>query len=227
MSISCVIPAYNEAARIGTVLRAAAGHPALAEVIVVDDGSADGTAEVAAAVPGVRLIRQPRNMGKTAALAAGIAAAGGRHLMFLDADLTGLLPAHLTALAAPVVGGRADVAVSLRGNAPGLWRAIGLDYISGERVLPRAPLAARLEELHALPRFGFEVWLNRIWIAEAARVAVVRWPAVASPLKSAKRGALRGAADDVRMLRDIFRVIPPTEALGQIRALRRQRVAAH
>ena len=223
-ALSCIVPAFNEATRIGAVLEALRGHPALAEVIVVDDGSTDGTDAVAGAMPGVTLLRQPRNSGKTAALAAGIAAARAPHLMFLDADLQGLRPDHVTALAAPVLAGRADVAISLRGNAPGLWHRLGIDYISGERVLPRAMLAGRLHELDGLPRFGFEVWLNRIWIGSGGGVAVVPWPEVRSPLKSEKRGRWAGMRDDARMMGDIFQSVGVLQTVGQIAALRRLRV---
>lgn len=221
--ISCIIPAWNEAARIGSVLQATAHHPDLAEVIVVDDGSTDGTAEIAEAHPGIRLIRQPVNGGKTAALVAGIAAAQAEILMFLDADLLGLSPADISALAHPVLTGRSQVSISLRGNAPGLWRRIGLDYISGERVLPRALLAGRDEELLRLPRFGFEVHLNRLWLAEAYRIAVVDWSGVASPTKARKAGLWRGIRGDALMMRDIFRVLPPHQALDQISRMRRAR----
>lgn len=223
--ITCIIPAWNEAARIGAVLTVAAGHPDLAEVIVVDDGSTDGTTDVVQGFAGVRLIRQAQNGGKTAALASGIAAARTDLLMFLDADLTGLTAADIAALARPVTSGRASVSISLRGNAPGLWRKIGLDYISGERVLPRAALVARLAEMQGLPKFGFEVWLNRIWLEARYPIAVVRWPGVASPLKSAKAGFWRGITGDAGMMRDIFLVLPPHQALAQIAALRRARIS--
>lgn len=222
--ISCIIPAWNEAARIGAVLQAASHHPDLAEVIVVDDGSTDGTDRIAEAAPGIRLIRQPENGGKTAAMVAGIAAARAEMLMFLDADLIGLTPAAISDLARPVLSGRADVSISLRGNAPGLWRQIGLDYISGERVMPRALLAARGPELLRLPRFGFEVHLNRLWLAERYRIAVVGWPDVASPTKARKAGLWRGIKGDALMMRDIFRVLPPAQALSQIHRMRGARV---
>lgn len=216
--LTCIIPAHNEAPRIARVLRAAAGHPLIDRLLVVDDGSTDGTADLAATFPGVELLRLSPNRGKTAALAAGIARATTPHLMFLDADLTGLIAADLTRLIRPVRDGRARASLSLRGNAPGLWRAIGLDYISGERVVARADLPA---DLTALPRFGFEVALNRALIARGAPVAVVRWPGVSSPAKALKRGVLPGLAADAGMLADIFRTLGPTGAARQILSLRR------
>jgi Glycosyl transferase family 2 len=222
--ITCLIAAYNEAARIGAVLEAAAGHPLLARVIVIDDGSGDGTAEVAARVPGVTVLRQAVNRGKTWALSVGIEAASTPHLLLLDADLVGLSPAHLTTLIAPVQSGHADVSVSLRGNAPRPWRWLGLDYISGERVLPRDMLAGRTAELRALPKFGFEVALNRTILERHARLAVVPWPEVSSPLKSAKQGVWRGLRGDAGMMADIFRTVSPLDAARQITGLRRLRV---
>jgi glycosyltransferase involved in cell wall biosynthesis len=222
--ITCLIAAYNEAARIGTVLQAAAGHPLLAEVIVIDDGSGDGTAEVADRVPGVTVLRQAVNRGKTWALSVGIEAASTPHLLLLDADLVGLSPAHLTALIAPVRSGQADVSVSLRGNAPRPWRWLGLDYISGERVVPREMLAGRVDELRGLPKFGFEVALNRTILDRRARLEVVRWPGVSSPLKAAKHGVWAGIRGDAGMMADIFRTVPPLEAARQIAGLRRLRV---
>ena len=223
--ITCLIPAYNEAARIAAVLAVAVGHPALARVIVIDDGSQDGTAEVAARLPGVTVLRNDRNRGKTWALSVGIEAAATPYLLLLDADLTGLSPAHLTALIAPVRSGRAEVSVSLRGNAPRPWHWLGLDYISGERVVPRDMLAGRAADLHALPKFGFEVALNRTILERRARLAVVPWPEVASPMKTAKLGVWAGLRGDAAMMGDIFRTVSPLAAARQIAGLRRLRVA--
>ncbi|MEA5161374.1 glycosyltransferase [Cereibacter johrii] len=219
--VACLIPAYNEAARIEGVLSVVLGHPAIDRVLVVDDGSTDGTAAVARAA-GAEVLALPRNEGKTAAVAAGIAALEARWILMLDSDLQGLDRTAISALLAPVLRGEAEVAISLRGNAPLLWRLIGLDYISGERVLPRTQIARQGPALAALPRFGIEVFLNRLWIAEGCRVAVVRWPAVASPSKARKRGLWRGIRADLGMMADIFRTIAAPEALRQIRALRRQ-----
>ncbi|RLL64832.1 glycosyltransferase family 2 protein [Paenirhodobacter hankyongi] len=220
--LSCVIPAFNEAPRIATVLREVLGHPAIDEVIVVDDGSSDGTADAAAAVEGARLIRLPENRGKSWAVSVGIEAATHELVMLIDSDLIGLGPTALEALIAPVREGRADVSISLRGNSPWPWRAIGLDYISGERVMPKA-LIGETGALRTLPRFGLEVYLNRRWIGSRQRIAVVRWPEVASPWKGAKRGRWEGVKADVRMLADMFRTVPLHAAAAQILAMRRLR----
>lgn len=219
MGVSCIIPAYNEAPRIAAVLQTVIGHPLIDEVIVVDDGSSDGTAEVAALVPGLRLIRQSPNRGKSWAVSVGIEAARHELILLLDSDLLGLAPEAISDLIDPVLSGQADVAISLRGNAPLPWRLIGLDYISGERVLRRA-LIGQPQALRALPRFGLEMHLNRRLIAARARIAIVRWPEVASPWKGAKRGRLAGVLADLRMLADMFRTVPLHRALGQIVAMR-------
>ncbi|HSN88699.1 MAG TPA: dolichyl-phosphate beta-glucosyltransferase, partial [Thermoanaerobaculia bacterium] len=94
MDLSVVIPAYNEALRLGPTLRRvveylrAEGRPF--EVLVVDDGSTDATAEVAQeyTAEGVRLLRQEENRGKGAVVKVGVLASRGREVLLLDADLS-------------------------------------------------------------------------------------------------------------------------------------------
>lgn len=94
--LSVVIPAYNEENGIREIAeRVLAVEPALKkagvdrlELLVVDDGSRDRTAEVASAIPGVSLIRHPRNKGYGAALKTGFSKASGELIGFLDADGT-------------------------------------------------------------------------------------------------------------------------------------------
>lgn len=219
--LTCLIPAWNEAARLPGVLHAVTDHPMIDRLLVVDDGSSDGTAQVARE-RGAEVLALSVNGGKTAALAAGIAALAGEHVMLLDADLIGLTAGDVARLAEPVLEGRAGATLSLRGNAPGIWRALGVDYISGERVLPVELLKALAPDLPGLPRFGFEVFLNRALKAQDLSVAVVGWPGVASPWKASKQGLWRGLRGDAAMIRDILRCQNPVELLAQIRWLRAQ-----
>ncbi|MBL7200784.1 MAG: glycosyltransferase family 2 protein [Anaerolineae bacterium] len=85
MSISVIIPAYNEAAGIASTLEDVQRFVPDAEVIVVDDGSADGTGEIAAAT-GARVIRHRTNRGYGAALKTGIRAAHSERIVLFDAD---------------------------------------------------------------------------------------------------------------------------------------------
>ena len=212
---TCLIPACNEAARIGAVLQAVLGHPDLAEVIVIDDGSSDDTAARAMAA-GARVIRLSPNRGKSGALAVGLEAVATSHVLLIDADLIGLTAHDITRLIAPVAEGRADVTLSLRGNAPKLWQAMGVDYITGERVLPMAAIRPRLPRLHSLPRFGFEVFVNEILRKEPMVVGIVRWPGVDSPVKVRKRGFRAGVRQDIGMMADILRTIDVVTALRQM-----------
>lgn len=224
MRLTCVIPAYNEQARIASVLQAVLGHPLIDEVLVIDDGSADATSQVVQGFPLARLITLTRNGGKTAALARGFAETQSELILLIDADLTGLSPDHLSALIAPVKSGHAAMSISLRDNAPFLWRWIGLDYISGERALRRDLLVGQEDSLRRLPKFGFEVFLNSLILTSRSPLAVVRLPGVKSPVKSAKYGLWAGVKGDIGMIRDMFRAVPPLGLLNQIITMRRLRV---
>ncbi len=84
-SISIVIPAFNEGHTVGRVIRVVREQCPDAEILVVDDASADNTAAEAEAA-GARVIRRPNNMGNGASVKAGIRAASGEVIMVIDAD---------------------------------------------------------------------------------------------------------------------------------------------
>jgi glycosyltransferase involved in cell wall biosynthesis len=84
--VSVVLPAYNEAAIIGTVLTTLTNIAEVDEIIVVDDGSKDGTVGVVASYPGVRVVCHPYNIGNGAAVKSGIRAATGDVIVLMDAD---------------------------------------------------------------------------------------------------------------------------------------------
>jgi len=117
-TLSVVIPAYNEERFIGTLLEkikavdlAPLGFTM--ELIVVDDCSKDRTAAIVEAVPGVRLIRQPKNGGKGRAVRAGIEAATGDLLIIQDADLE-YDPQDYIPMMRAFLDGRADIVYGSR-----------------------------------------------------------------------------------------------------------------
>lgn len=223
-TISCVIAAYNEEKGIGTVLKAAVGHPLLKEVIVVDDGSRDRTSEIVAQFPSVKLIRHPKNKGKSVTVADGIDAATGEYICALDADLIGITPDSIRRLIAPVIAAQADISISLRENCPWFYRPIHLDFLSGERVYKKTFMEPHLAELRALPNFGLEVFMNRLIIKQKMRLAIVYLPGVISPLKYHKEGIWAGVKGDIGMAHDILKTVSLYEFVSEIVHLMIRRV---
>lgn len=167
--VSVIIPAYNEAGRIGETVRAVRAIAEVGEILVVDDASGDQTAEEAAAA-GARVVRQDFNQGKGAALSRGIKEAQGEILVLLDADLASSA-AEARKLILPILAGEADVTVARfprarRKGGFGLVKGLahwGIRYftglemespISGQRAL-RKSMASRI--LPLAPGFGAEV----------------------------------------------------------------------
>ncbi len=223
-TVTCIIPCYNEESRIGEVLKAVSNHPLVKEVLVVDDGSTDNTKRVVEQFSEVTFIQHATNKGKSAAMATGLRKATGTYVLFLDADLVGLTAQNITDLITPVIENKADMSMSLRKNSPGLWRQIGIDYISGERVLPRALFDMYIDTMEKLPHFGIEVFINKLIIDKHFRIKIVWWPEVESPFKLNKYGLIKGVLGDISMMKDIFCTISVYAIIRQIILLRKRRV---
>ena len=115
MKLSVVIPTFNEAGTIRDIVRKVQATPHPKEIIVVDDGSTDGTCEILKelADPTLRVIRHPRNLGKGAALKTGFAAVTGELVIVQDADLE-YDPRDYDVLLEPLLTGNADVVYGSR-----------------------------------------------------------------------------------------------------------------
>src|SRR5689334_6054827 len=109
--VSLVVPSYNEARTIAEVVRRAVATDLRLEIVVVDDGSTDGTAELLESlrgeVPALKVLRHEENRGKGAAVRDGIAATSGAFVVIQDADLE-YDPKDLPVLLGPLLEGRAD-----------------------------------------------------------------------------------------------------------------------
>ncbi|MBO0801852.1 MAG: glycosyltransferase family 2 protein [Nocardiopsaceae bacterium] len=191
-----VIPAYNEADRIGTTVASALTLPGADAVIVVDDGSRDGTARVAERA-GASVLRHAGNRGKAAAMETGAEAVRlldqregtSRLLLFLDADL-GDTAAQAGPLITPVADGEADMTIAafsarvklgghglvVRLSAAGIRRAAGwapTQPLNGQRCLSRAAFDAALPLARG---FGVETAMTIDLKRKGLRVVEVEVP---------------------------------------------------
>ena len=206
MKATAVIPAHNEATRIRRVLSAVLSAESVGEIIVVDDGSQDRTAEVAA-MDGVRVVRLPANLGKAAAMREGAQRARHEVVLFLDADLINLTPQHVNDLVGPVVADEADMTVGQFWSGSALvtaWMRF-CPAISGQR-------AMRVAEFLDIPNladsgYGVEVVITRSALRRRQRVRYVHLPNITHVFKESKRGLAQGLAIRSMMYRQILRCV--------------------
>jgi glycosyltransferase involved in cell wall biosynthesis len=136
MKLSVVMPIYNERATLRVVVKRVLliSFPFEIELLCVDDGSTDTSREILAELqkehPAIRVLLQPRNMGKGAALRRGIQEATGEYVVIQDADLE-YDPAEYPLLLEPLMDGKADVVYGSRflGGRPHrvlyFWHSVG------------------------------------------------------------------------------------------------------
>ena len=132
MKLSILMPVYNEQASIANAVKQAldVDYPCEIELVVVDDGSRDGTAEVLAGLDDGRLLvhAHPRNKGKGAAIRTAAEQATGDYMVILDADLE-YDPQDIPRLLEPVLDGRANVVYGSRSfgshSAYSFWYVLG------------------------------------------------------------------------------------------------------
>jgi hypothetical protein len=201
--LAIIIPAKDEADRISATVRAASTLAGADIVVVVDDGSADATAAVAAAA-GAHVVRHARNRGKAAAMETGaeavrlieagaagpvVSSPGPRHLLFLDADLADSA-AQAAPLAEPVRAGTADMTIAVfiprvrnggfgivtSTSGAGIERATGwrpAQPLNGQRCLTRTAFSAALP---LAAGWGIETGMTIDLLGKGMRITEVEVP---------------------------------------------------
>lgn len=224
MDLSIVIPAYNESLRLGPTLRRVVDYlrqrGGSYEVLVVDDGSADDTSEVARKfeAEGVRVLRQDVNRGKGAVIKVGVLASRGREVLLVDADLSTPIEdleklQPRLADAQVVLGSRAVEGADIQKHQPIYREMMGRIFnlivqLSGVRGLKDTQcgfklldgdVARRLFPELQTERFAYDV--EMVWLARRRGYKVVevgvRW--IDSPASK-----VNPLTDSVRMFWDVM-----------------------
>ncbi|MDO8566923.1 MAG: alpha/beta fold hydrolase [bacterium] len=198
---TAIIPAFNEAGRIDAVIKTLLHTPSVGEIIVIDDGSSDGTAAVAKSAGNVRVLVNEHNIGKAASMERGVRHATHEVIFFCDADLIGFTPAHAEAIIRPVIMETYDMFIGMRGNLmQRTVRAWGLN--SGERALRKA-VWYHLPKYYK-HRYRIEVGLN-YYVKHYTRKGF-SWKmfGYSQPIKESKYGVVSGTFLRWRMNFDVL-----------------------
>ena len=157
--VMAIVPAYNEAERIGSVLDVLTTYPYFDEVIVVDDGSTDGTEEIVKQYP-VHYVKNASNKGKGYAMDTGVALSKGNVIFFADADVTGLTHRIIDDILKPVINGEVDMSIAMRNRKTYYLRYIifFIPLLGGERALTKS--LWQMLPSHYKRRFKVETGLN-------------------------------------------------------------------
>src|SRR4051794_39489231 len=212
-TIDVLMPARDEAPTVAANVAAAAGCRYIRDVIVIDDGSTDGTGGIAAAA-GAKVIALERSHGsKARAMAHGVEASDAAAFLFVDADCTGLTSAHLDAICEPFLEGRAQLSIGAFDYGR-FWNPMVLRWppLSGERIIPRWVWDAIPP--HKLDGYTIEVRINEVIAERRLHTAVRTMSGVYHRTKRVKLGRRQGLRSTWAMYRELLRIVWP---IGDVR----------
>lgn len=207
MKVAAIVPAYNERERISDVLDAIKDAEMVHEIVVVSDGSTDGTYELVSGDPEVRAVNLETNRGKGGAMRAGAESTDADVILFLDADLVGMSGEKVDAIVGPVARDEADMAVGVFKGGRGVTDLAQFlaPYISGQRAMQR-------EEFLSIPkldgvRSGVETAITKYYRSRRLRVKRVPLAGCTHCMKEEKLGFIRGFASRLKMYFDITKIL--------------------
>lgn len=207
--VAVIIPAHNEADHIDSVLSALSHVDLISEIIVVDDGSYDGTAnkvqEAASLDKRIRLIRHFRNLGKGQAILTARNATKAPILLLLDADLAGLEPLQVLSLIEPVINRKMDMTLGLFKGGKLLtdFSHLATPWLTGQRCI-RSSILDELD-VNAAAGYGFETALTLVAGRNNWRTGIVWLRGVWHPPSEFHHGLLQGIGQRIQMYFQIAR----------------------
>lgn len=207
MKTAVIIPAYNERDRIEAVISAVASAEKVDEIVVVSDGSTDGTYELVAADNRIKAVNLEKNLGKAGAMRVGAGSTDADIVLFLDADIAGLDGARVDSLLEPMLDGTSDMVVGVfKGGRKSTDLAqIIAPYISGQRAMNREEFL-KIPELDEV-RSGVETAITRYARLHKMRVAWIPLYGCTHCMKEEKLGLWKGFTARMKMYYDICKII--------------------
>lgn len=216
--VTAIVAAFNEAARIGRVLDVLTSYAGFAEVVVVDDGSSDGTAAIASAFP-VTVLRVEPNQGKGHAMDVGVAHASTDLIFFADADIVGLTHDMISETISPVADGTCEMFILMRNRKIYLLHRIMafVPLLGGERALTKHlwdMLPTRYKD-----RFRIEAGLNFYAIHHGSGLKYRVFKGISQTVKESKFGLWEGMRRRISMFWEVLAAawdlqwndLPPTD----------------
>jgi glycosyltransferase involved in cell wall biosynthesis len=210
--LEAIVPAYNEAPTVAGVIAALRASPSVARVLVVDDGSTDGTGAVAQSA-GADVLTLSPNGGKGAAMLQGVTHTASEYVLFVDSDLIGLTPGHVEQLVSIAAQGY-DMVCGMQsyGGMGNAWQLVG-PLITGQRVVRRSLLASI--PLDCWSGYAIETAMNVIAKRTGARSACVLMEHLSYKNKITKSGGFwNGMVGHAKMFGQIGRTLWALEVSG-------------
>lgn len=210
MSVTAIIPAYNEEKTIGNVLDVVSESPLINEIIVVSDGSWDNTANIAKAY-GIKVIELKNNIGKGGAIKAGLVECNSDIVLLLDADLIGLKKNHIYDLVNPIIYENIDMTIGIFKNGRPITDIAQkiAPNLSGQRAVKKWILD-EIEDMDFV-RYGIEVSLTIHVNKRSYKVKEIYLEDMTHLTKEEKFGLVHGFSSRIRMYRDIIKVLSKYE----------------
>ena len=208
MKVAAIVPALNEEKNIERVLKVLLDSKDLDEVIVVDGGSTDKTAEKSEKL-GAKVIKfDGKKGGKGYAMTEGVKGTDAEIIVFFDADLIGLSLQHVSLLVYPVLENKAAMCVGLRERLKGipaiLVKIDPLSAIGGERAMKRFVFESIPKKF--IKGFAVETSLNYYCLAKKLPVRYVKLKGLDIIIKEKKWGLIKGFSNRLKMFWQLLKI---------------------
>ncbi|TZE83318.1 glycosyltransferase family 2 protein [Calorimonas adulescens] len=204
MTVSALIPAFNEEKTVGNVVDVLKHCERIDEIIVINDGSSDNTSKIAKS-HGVHVIDLEQNIGKGGAICRGLQVVNGDIILILDADLIGLKKNHVNDMINPILFENVDMTIGIftKGRTATDLAQKFAPFLSGQRAVKKAVLDS-IDNLE-ISRYGFEIALTKYADKQGLDVKEVYLENLTHIMKEEKMGLYKGMKARVKMYFEIIK----------------------